>query len=88
VAGSMVNEGRVEMGAKIRVLRDNVVINDSKIISLKRYKDEVKEVKAGQDCGIMIEKFNDLKIGDVLETYTVEEIRPVLEPGKGSKKSE
>ena len=88
VAGSMVNEGRVEMGAKIRVLRDNVVINDSKITSLKRYKDEVKEVKAGQDCGIMIEKFNDLKIGDVLETYTVEEIRPVLEPGKGSKKPE
>lgn len=88
VAGSMVNEGRIEMGAKIRVLRDNVVINDSKIISLKRYKDEVKEVKAGQDCGIMIEKFNDVKIGDVLETYTVEEIRPVLEPGKGSKKSE
>ena len=88
VAGSMVNEGRIEMGAKIRVLRDNVVINDSKIISLKRYKDEVKEVKAGQDCGIMIEKFNDLKIGDVLETYTVEEIRPVLEPGKGSKKPE
>jgi translation initiation factor IF-2 len=88
VAGSMVNEGRVEMGAKIRVLRDNVVINDSKIASLRRYKDEVKEVKAGQDCGIMIEKFNDVKIGDILETYTVEEIRPVLEPGKGNKKSE
>ncbi len=88
VAGSMINEGRVVMGAKIRVLRDNVVINDSKIASLRRYKDEVKEVKAGQDCGIMIEKFNDIKIGDILETYTVEEIRPVLEPGKGNKKSE
>ena len=88
VAGSMVNEGRVEMGAKIRVLRDNVVINDSRIASLRRYKDEVKEVKAGQDCGIIIEKFNDVKIGDILETYTVEEIRPVLESGKGSKKSE
>ena len=88
VAGSMINEGRVEKGAKIRVLRDNVVINDSKIASLRRYKDEVKEVKAGQDCGIMIEKFNDVKIGDILETYTVEEIRPVLEPGKGNKKSE
>jgi translation initiation factor IF-2 len=88
VAGSMVNEGRVEMGAKIRVLRDNVVINDSKISSLRRYKDEVKEVKAGQDCGIMIEKFNDVKIGDILETYTMEEIRPVLESSKGNKKSE
>jgi len=88
VAGSMVNEGRVEMGAKIRVLRDNVVINDSKIASLRRYKDEVKEVKAGQDCGIIIEKFNDVKIGDILETYTIEEIRPVLESSKGNKKSE
>ena len=88
VAGSMVNEGRVEMGAKIRVLRDDVVINDGKIASLRRYKDEVKEVKAGQDCGIIIEKFNDVKIGDILETYTIEEIRPVLEPGKGNKKAE
>ena len=88
VAGSMINEGRVEMGAKIRVLRDNVVINDSKIASLRRYKDEVKEVKAGQDCGIIIEKFHDVKIGDILETYTVEKIRAVLEPGKGNKKSE
>ena len=81
VAGSMVNEGRVERGANIRVLRDDVVINDSKIGSLRRYKDEVKEVKAGQDCGIIIENFNDVKIGDILETYTIEEIRPVLEPG-------
>ncbi len=88
VAGSMVKEGRVERGAKIRVLRDNVVINDSKIASLRRYKDEVKEVKAGQDCGIIIENFNDIKIDDILETYTIEEIRPVLEPGKGNNKTE
>lgn len=81
VAGSMVNEGRVERGAKIRVLRDNVVINDSNIASLRRYKDEVKEVKAGQDCGIIIENFNDVKIGDILETYTIEKIKAVLEPG-------
>ncbi|MEE9529351.1 MAG: translation initiation factor IF-2 [Syntrophobacteria bacterium] len=81
VAGSMVNEGRVERGAKIRVLRDNVVINDSNIASLRRYKDEVKEVKAGQDCGIIIENFNDVKVGDILETYTIEEIKAVLEPG-------
>jgi translation initiation factor IF-2 len=81
VAGCMINEGRVEMGAKVRVLRDNVVINDSKIASLRRYKDEVKEVKAGQDCGIIIENFGDVKIADILETYTIEEIKPVLEPG-------
>ncbi len=80
IAGSMVNEGRVEHGAQVRVLRDNVVINDSKIASLRRYRDEVKEVKAGQDCGIGIENFNDIKIGDILETYSIEEIKPVLEP--------
>jgi translation initiation factor IF-2 len=84
IAGSMVNEGRVEQGARIRVLRDDVVINDSKIASLRRYQDEVKEVKAGQDCGIGVENFNDIKIGDILETYSIEEIKPVLEP-RGSK---
>ncbi len=86
IAGCMVNEGRVEQAAKIRVLRDNVVINDGKIASLRRYQDEVKEVKAGQDCGIRIENFNDIKIGDILETYSIEEIKAVLEPS--GKKSE
>ncbi|UCG14423.1 MAG: translation initiation factor IF-2 [Deltaproteobacteria bacterium] len=81
VAGCMVNEGRVVPGARVRVLRDDVVINDSRVASLKRYKDEVKEVKAGQDCGIGIENFNDVKVGDVLETYSVEKIKAVLEPG-------
>jgi translation initiation factor IF-2 len=87
IAGSMVNEGRVEQGAQVRVLRDDVVINDSKIASLRRYQDEVKEVKAGQDCGIGIENFNDIKIGDILETYSIEEIKPVLEPS-GNKSEE
>jgi translation initiation factor IF-2 len=80
IAGCMVNEGRVEQGARIRLLRDNVVINDSKIASLRRYQDEVKEVKAGQDCGIRIENYNDIKIGDILETYSIEEVKAVLEP--------
>jgi translation initiation factor IF-2 len=83
IAGCMVKEGRVERGAKVRVLRDNVVINDSKIASLRRYKDDAKEVRAGQDCGIGIENFNDIKIGDILETYGVEEIKPVLRPAEG-----
>jgi translation initiation factor IF-2 len=86
IAGCMVNEGRVEQAAKIRVLRDDVVINDGKIASLRRYQDEVKEVKAGQDCGIRIENFNDIKVGDILETYSIEEIKAVLEPS--GKKSE
>jgi translation initiation factor IF-2 len=83
IAGCMVKEGRVERGAKVRVLRDNVVINDSKIASLRRYKDDAKEVRAGQDCGIGVENFNDIKIGDILETYSVEEIKPVLRPAEG-----
>jgi translation initiation factor IF-2 len=83
IAGCMVKEGRVERGAKVRVLRDNVVINDSKVASLRRYKDDAKEVRAGQDCGIGVENFNDIKIGDILETYSVEEIKPVLRPAEG-----
>jgi translation initiation factor IF-2 len=83
IAGCMVKEGRVERGAKVRVLRDNVVINDSKVGSLRRYKDDAKEVRAGQDCGIGVENFNDIKVGDILETYGVEEIKPVLRPAEG-----
>jgi translation initiation factor IF-2 len=83
IAGCMVKEGRVERGARIRVLRDNVVVNDSKVASLRRYKDDVKEVRAGQDCGIGIENFNDVKVGDVLETYSLEEVKPVLRPVEG-----
>jgi len=83
IAGCMVKEGRVERAAKVRVLRDNVVINDSKVASLRRYKDDAKEVRAGQDCGIGVENFNDIKVGDVLETYSLEEIKPVLRPAEG-----
>ena len=83
IAGCMVKEGRVERGAKVRVLRDNVVINDRKVASLRRYKDDAREVRAGQDCGIGVENFNDIKVGDVLETYGVEEIKPVLRPAEG-----
>jgi translation initiation factor IF-2 len=83
IAGCMVKEGRVERGARVRVLRDNVVINDNKVASLRRYKDDAKEVRAGQDCGIGVENFNDIKVGDILETYSVEEIKPVLRPAEG-----
>jgi translation initiation factor IF-2 len=83
IAGCIVQEGRVERGAKVRVLRDSVVINDGKVASLRRYKDDAKEVRAGQDCGIGVENFNDIKVGDVLETYSLEEIKPVLRPAEG-----
>ncbi|MBW1974158.1 MAG: translation initiation factor IF-2 [Deltaproteobacteria bacterium] len=79
VAGCYVLDGVVMRNAQVRVLRDQVVIYDSKIASLKRFKDDVKEVKAGFECGILVANFNDVKVGDVLEVYTVEEVRPSID---------
>ena len=78
IAGCYVTDGRIERNQSIRVLREGVVIYDGKIASLKRYKDDVKEAAAGYECGINIEKFNDVKVGDVLECYYLEEIKPEL----------
>ncbi len=78
VAGCYVIDGKVERNAKVRLLRDDVVVFDGKISSLKRFKDDVKEVQAGYECGIALENFQDIKPGDVLEVYRVEEIRPEL----------
>ncbi len=69
VAGCMVIDGVIERNAKARVIRDGVVIYDSAISSLKRFKDDVKEVSKGYECGLMIENFNDIKVGDVIEVY-------------------
>lgn len=86
VAGSYVLDGRVERGARVRLLRDQVVVYDGKIASLRRFKDDVKEVKAGFECGIGIENFNDIKVNDVLEFYELHEVKPTLdlEPEKRS----
>ncbi|HLC15918.1 MAG TPA: translation initiation factor IF-2, partial [Thermodesulfovibrionia bacterium] len=74
VAGSQVVSGIISRSSKgIRVIRDNIVIYDSKIGSLKRFKEDIKEAKAGYECGIMVENFNDIKEGDILENYTFEE---------------
>ena len=67
-------DGRITRHALIRVLRDNVVIFEDKIASLKRFKDDVREVAQSFECGIGLEKFNDIKVGDVLEAYVMEEI--------------
>ncbi len=69
VAGCMVTDGKIERNAKARVIRDGVVIYDTKIASLKRFKDDVKEVSKGYECGIMLENFNDIKVGDFIEAY-------------------
>ncbi len=79
IAGSYVLDGRVERGARARVLRDQVVVYDGKVGSLRRFKDDAKEVKAGFECGIGIENFNDIKVNDILEVYELQEVKPVLE---------
>jgi translation initiation factor IF-2 len=69
IAGCMVTDGVISRNSKARLIRDGVVIYDTKISSLKRFSDDVKEVRAGFECGLMLENFNDIKIGDIIETY-------------------
>ena len=78
VAGCMVLEGLVRRSAKVRVLRDNVVIHDGELDSLKRFKDDAREVKAGFDCGLSVKNFGDIKVGDQLEAYEVVEVARTL----------
>lgn len=74
VAGCRITDGKVERGASVRLIRDDVVIHEGQLSTLKRFKDEVKEVNAGQECGMGFEKYHDLKQGDIIECFTVEEI--------------
>ena len=74
VAGALVVEGKVMRSSKIRLLRDGIIIFDGEIAALKRYKDDAKEVLLGQDCGISFKDFNDIKVGDIIEAYLLEQI--------------
>ncbi|MBQ5782899.1 MAG: hypothetical protein IIV99_05910, partial [Oscillospiraceae bacterium] len=73
--GCYVKEGKVARHAKIRVVRDGIVIAEDEILSLKRFKDDQREVAAGYECGIGLEKFNDIKEGDIFESFIMEEYR-------------
>ena len=75
VAGAYVLNGKVERNAGVRVIRDNIVIHDGHLATLKRFKDEVKEVTKGFECGMQIEDYNDIKEGDIIEVYVMEEIK-------------
>jgi translation initiation factor IF-2 len=77
VAGCFVLEGKISRNNEIRLIRDNIVIFEGKIDSLKRFKDDAREVLEGFECGIGIEKFSDIKEGDVIEAYSMEEIKRV-----------
>jgi translation initiation factor IF-2 len=79
IAGSSVSDGKIVRGGRARLLRDNVVVYDGKVISLKRFKDDAKEVLSGYECGIGLENFNDIKAGDVIEAYIVEERAATLD---------
>ena len=75
IAGCYVQDGKITRQSQIRVLRDSVVIFEDKISSLRRFKDDVKEVASGYECGVGVEKFNDIKVGDILEAYIMEQIQ-------------
>ena len=77
IAGCYVKDGKVSRDAKVRVLRDNIVIHEGVVGSLQRFKDAVKEVQAGYECGMSIDKYNDIKEGDIFECFVMEEVKPV-----------
>ena len=78
IAGCRVTDGTVERGANVRLIRDNVVIHEGKLSQLKRFKDDAKEVTAGQECGMAFESYQDMRAGDVIECYRVETIQRSL----------
>jgi len=78
VAGCYVIDGKIQRGFRIRLIRDGVIIHDGKIASLRRFKDDAREVMSGYECGIGIESFNDIKVGDIIECYYLEEIKPEI----------
>jgi translation initiation factor IF-2 len=79
IAGSFITDGKVQRGARARLLRDGVVIHDGRLASLKRIKEDVREVLSGYECGIGFENFNDVKVGDHIEAYQIEETAATVE---------
>lgn len=75
IAGCIVREGKLTRNTSIRVIRDGIVVYTGKLGSLKRYKDDVKEVTSGMDCGLNIENYNDIHIGDIVEGYEIVEVK-------------
>ncbi|MBQ6895130.1 MAG: translation initiation factor IF-2, partial [Clostridia bacterium] len=76
IGGAYVTDGKVTRNSKVRVVRDGIVIHEGELGSLKRFKDDVKEVASGYECGVSIDKFNDIKDGDIIEAYVMEQVMP------------
>ena len=75
IAGCYVLDGKIARNSIARVIRENVVIHEGKLVSLKRFKDDAKEVATGYECGLQVEGFNDIQIGDIIEAHVMEEIK-------------
>jgi len=90
VAGCFVVDGKIPRGAKARLLRDHVVVHDGRIATLKRFKEDVREVASGYECGMSLEGYQDVKVGDVIEAYEVEQVARRLAPAttKGAQAAE
>jgi translation initiation factor IF-2 len=90
IAGCFVTDGKIVRGARARLLRDNIVVHDGRIGSLKRFKEDAREVAGGYECGIGLEGYQDVKVGDVIEAYEVEQVARRLTPtaGKGTQAAE
>jgi hypothetical protein len=84
IAGCVVRQGTITRTAKVRVVRDGTVVYTGGLSSLKRFKDDVKEVREGLECGIGVENYNDLKVGDRIEAFRIEEIKRTLQPAAGA----
>ena len=84
VAGCYVSEGTIDRNSRIRLLREHVVVYEGKLSSLRRFKDDVKEVKSGYECGMGIENFNDVKVGDIIETFRIDQVARKLEASVGA----
>ena len=76
VCGCFCTDGKIQRGCDVRVLRDNIVVHEGSLASLRRFKDDVKEVATGYECGMQVEKFNDIKVGDVIECFVMEQVQP------------
>jgi translation initiation factor IF-2 len=77
IAGCYITDGFINRNAEVRLIRDSIVVYEGKIASLRRFKDDVREVRAGYECGILIENYNDVKVGDIIEAYVMEKVKRV-----------
>jgi translation initiation factor IF-2 len=78
IAGCIVKEGKIRRDSKVRIIRDGIVIYSGVLASLKRFKDEAREAVSGQECGLNIENYNDIKVGDLIEAYETTEVKKKL----------